>query len=226
MSILIIADLHLSNNITLFKNFCNTQAIKADELYILGDLFDIYLGDDFIPIYYQQVIDVLKELSNTTKIFLMHGNRDFLIGKNFFKLSGVNFINDPYKIDKFVLSHGDSLVSGDVAYQRFKKIINQPIIKFLILQLPKKYRKYLAEKIQNKSHKEKQNKQEHIMDINQQALDLFMKKYPNCDIVHGHTHKQKIHSYKDYKRFVLGQWSTKSGNAINITDTVKYITIT
>lgn len=218
--ILIIADLHLQDDLKIFENFCKKIAVNADELYILGDLFDVYLGDNLIKDYYSVVVSILKKLKKTTNIFIMRGNRDFLIGNDFAKKSGATIINEPYILGDYVLIHGDSLVTDDKSYQIFKKIIQNPISKFIIVSLPKKLRYSFAKKIKQKSKMFKQNKSLRIMDVNLLACDRFMQDYPNFDLIHGHTHKLNTHKYKKFTRFVLGDWSKNNANAIQITDQI------
>jgi UDP-2,3-diacylglucosamine hydrolase len=221
-NIVIISDTHFGDdnfgNFDLLEKFIQEYANFADELYILGDLFNLYLGDDLIKTHYQKITNLLK--NNSCKVFIMIGNRDFLIAENFAKKSNSTIIQEPYilktKDKNFVLIHGDSLVSGDKSYQRFKKIIQNNFSKKLLLSLPKKWRKNLASKIQKSSKKSKQKKSLEIMDIDEKSLFDFMKNYPDFDIIHGHTHRQNIHNYQNFKRFVLGDWQKNQGNFFQI----------
>lgn len=226
MKNIIIADLHLTSDTTIFQYFCENIAPNYDNLYILGDLFDMYLGDDLLPNRYQNIADILKTLSTQTHIFIMSGNRDFLIGNGFAKYTHATIITEPYILQtaykNYVLIHGDSLVTKDKSYQRFKKIIQNKVVKKLLLSLPKKMRNNVALNIQQKSKTSKQHKSAQIMDIDECALQDFMQNYPNADIIHGHTHKQKIHTYASFKRFVLGDWKISKelqlGNFLEIVD--------
>jgi len=220
--ILIIADLHISDDENLFENFINNHAKNSDELYILGDLFNLYLGDDLIHSHYQKTIDLLHNASKNTKIFIMAGNKDFLFGSEFAKKSGAKIIKEPYILQnnqqKFVLIHGDSLVTDDTKYQWFKKIIQSNFIKFTLLSLPIKFRIKIANKVQNISNNSKHTKPMAIMDVNEKSVIDFMQKYKNSDLIHGHTHKKNIHKYTGFKRYVLGAWSKTNGNFLQIQD--------
>jgi len=144
-SSLLIADLHLVSGevdkTNLFVRFCQEQAAQVDRLFILGDLFNTWLGDDLSNNAYQDVIQALKQLSSTTDVFVMDGNRDFLIGADFEKKSGAKLINEPYVLShhdkKYVLIHGDSLCTDDVNYQKLKKVLRNPITTFIFTHLPK-----------------------------------------------------------------------------------------
>ena len=215
---LIISDIHLKNDGELFAEFTQNHTKNVDEIYILGDLFNLYLGDDLIKPHYQKIVNLLKTLSKTTKIFIMTGNKDFLLGDEFAKKSGAKLINEPYILDNFVLIHGDSLVTDDKKYQWFKKVIQSKFVKFILLKLSKKLRAKIADKIQIASQKSKKNKSAAIMDVNQKSVLNFMQKYPNKHLIHGHTHKQNTHIHNSFKRYVLGDWHKNSGNFLQIAD--------
>lgn len=220
-NIIIIADLHLKfNTYQLFNKFCLEKASKADELYILGDLFDTWLGDDVSVDYYSETIKTLKNLTQTTKIFIIHGNHDFLLSDKFTKSSNTHLIHSPYLLktnyQNFILTHGDEFCTDDKKYQKFKKIIQHSITKFIILNLTKKLRLKLLKKIQQKSTKAKIKKNGVKMNVNQMQVDNFMKKYPNTNLIHGHTHKQNTHKKEQYTRYVLGDWNKDNGNYIKI----------
>ena len=127
---LIISDLHLTNveedKIDFFANFCKKYASKADQLFILGDLFNIWIGDDVSLLSYKKIIFILRDLSQSTKVFVMAGNRDFLLSKQFELKSGCHLIREPYSLElntnKFLLIHGDSLCTDDTNYQKLKRI--------------------------------------------------------------------------------------------------------
>jgi UDP-2,3-diacylglucosamine hydrolase len=215
MTNIIIADLHLKNDISKFKNFCETIAINYDNLFILGDLFDLYLGDDLIEKYYLDVVNTLKNLSKNSNIFIMAGNRDFLISNKFAKKSGAKLLTEPYLLSDFVLMHGDYLVRADKKYQIFKITIQNQLSKFILNNLPRSWREKLAKNIQTKTKQSKSKKLLDIMDVDDKFTDKFMQKYPHKALIHGHTHRPQIHTRKTYKRYVLGSWD-KSPNAFEI----------
>ena len=206
LSTLIISDLHLTNveldKIKLFENFCNEQASKVDQLFILGDLFNSWIGDDASLASYKVITSILKDLSDKTNVFVMVGNRDFLLSKNFEKESGCKLIKEPFELEhnseKYLLIHGDSLCTDDINYQKLKKVLRNPIIKFIFLNLSKNMRLKLTGQLRMKSIEAQAYKSEKIMDINQNTTDLLMSKYPGFDLIHGHTHRQKTHTQEKY----------------------------
>ncbi|CAB9539797.1 UDP-2,3-diacylglucosamine diphosphatase (EC [Bathymodiolus brooksi thiotrophic gill symbiont] len=231
--ILLIADLHLipdeTNKINLFIKFCQEHASKAEQLFILGDLFNTWLGDDLSIDTYPSVILALKTLSATTKVFITGGNRDFLLGDKFAKKTGCVLLNTPYLLKtnhkNYVLIHGDELCTDDKHYQQLKSMLQHPITKFFFLHLPHKTRLKLSGQLRKKSTEAQQYKSHQIMDINQQTTDKLMQKYPNTDLIHGHTHRQNTHHGEQYTRFVLGDWKDNQGNAIQINDELNYLEI-
>ena len=230
---IIISDLHLTNveedKIVFFANFCKKYASKADQLFILGDLFNIWIGDDVSLLSYKKIISILRDLSQSTKVFVMAGNRDFLLSKQFEFESGCQLINEPFILEhnskKFLLIHGDSLCTDDINYQKLKKILRNPLTQFIFLKLSKKFRLKLTGQLRKKSIEAQKYKTEELMDVNQEATDLLMSKYPGFDLIHGHTHRQKTHKEEKYSRHVLGDWSNAKGNAIKITDKLEWLEI-
>jgi len=233
LTTLIISDLHLTNveedKIDFFANFCKKYASKADQLFILGDLFNTWIGDDVSLLSYKAVIDILRDLGQNTKVFVMVGNRDFLLSKQFEVDSGCELINEPYvlqqKPKKFLLIHGDSLCTDDVNYQKLKRVLRSPITQFIFLKLSKKFRLKLTGQLRKKSIEAQSYKTEELMDVNQATTDLLMSNYPGFDLIHGHTHRQKTHTEEKYTRYVLGDWSNAKGNAIKITDKLEWLEI-
>ncbi len=230
---LIISDLHLTNveedKIDFFANFCKKYSSKADQLFILGDLFNTWIGDDVSLLSYKAVIDILKDLSQTTKVFVMAGNRDFMLSKQFESESGCKLINEPFLLEhnskKFLLIHGDSLCTDDINYQKLKRVLRNPITQFIFLKLSKKIRLKLTGQLRKKSIEAQRYKTEELMDVNQATTDLLMSNHPGFDLIHGHTHRQKTHNEDKYTRYVLGDWSSTKGNAIKITDKLEWLEI-
>ena len=231
--ILIISDLHLTtveiDKVDLFNNFCTDFAAQADQLFILGDLFHSWIGDDISLNNYKPIIDILKNLTKTTKVLIMLGNRDFLLASEFERESGCQIIKEPFELkhnDKtYLLMHGDNLCSDDIDYQRLKIILRNPIVKFIFLCLPKKYRLKLTGGLRQKSVEALKYKSLEIMDVNQSTVDQLMVSHPNTDLIHGHTHRQNAHTMEDYTRYVLGDWSNKKGNAIKLGKTLDWLEI-
>ena len=231
---LIIADLHLtqveSDKIELFNQFCTKYASKVDQLFILGDLFNTWIGDDISLNTYQSVVTILNKLTKVTQVFVMAGNRDFLLSNTFEKETGCKIITEPYLLNHnnktYLLIHGDSLCTDDVDYQKLKKVLRNPITQFIFLNLPKNLRLKLTGQLRKKSIEAQSYKSEKIMDVNQSAVDKLMKKYPNTDhLIHGHTHRQNTHKMERYTRYVLGDWKNNQGNAIKLGENLEWLEI-
>ncbi len=230
---LIISDLHLVSEelekTGLFIKFCQNEAKEADQLFILGDLFNSWLGDDLSIANYQNVIEALKSLSQDTNIYVMAGNRDFLLGNKFKKESGCKILIEPHFIDnnnkRYVLIHGDTLCTDDIDYQKLKKILQHPITKFIFLRLPKKLRLRLSGQLRKKSVEAQKYKSKNIMDVNTDSVDKFMSNHPNTDLIHGHTHRKRVHNNEGYTRYVLGDWYVDRGSAIKLEDGLDFIEI-
>ena len=216
MSTLFISDLHLSpSNAELIQttvDFLAQHASKIDQLYILGDLFNTWLGDDIVPDEFQPLIEQLTKLNQVgIKCYLMVGNRDFMLGKGFADSSGMNLLQEPTLIElgqcKVLLMHGDSLCIDDISYQRYRRWSRNRFLQYFFLLLPATYRQSISDKIKKKSHHKKQHKSAEIMDVNHKEVDRVMAKFRVNYLLHGHTHRPAIHDlgYEQY-RIVLGDW--------------------
>ena len=233
LTTLIISDLHLTHveedKIKFFNKFCNMYASKADQLFILGDLFNTWLGDDVSISSYKEIISTLKKLTEETKVFVMVGNRDFLLSHKFEVETGCKLIKEPHVLEhntkKFLLIHGDSLCTDDINYQKLKKVLRSPIVKFVFLHLPKSTRLKLTGQLRKKSIEAQSYKSETIMNVNQLAADKLMMKYLGYDLIHGHTHRQNTHIMDGYIRYVLGDWDTCKGNAIKLGESLEWLKI-
>ncbi|MDP8101881.1 UDP-2,3-diacylglucosamine diphosphatase [Phocoenobacter atlanticus] len=217
-----ISDLHLSESqpeITQhFLQFLEKKAPLAKALYILGDLFDFWIGDDEQSELITTITQALNNLAQQgTKSYFICGNRDFLIGKDFAKKSKITLLPDYQLIDLFgkktLLCHGDTLCIDDINYQKFRKTVHRKWIQKLFLYLPLGLRINIANKIRNKSRLDKQSKAYEIMDVNTPFTTKIVQKYQAEWLIHGHTHKQDIHyckfsnkSDRLFTRIVLGDW--------------------
>lgn len=192
------------------------QLPALKHLFILGDWFETWLGDDVAATpamadWLAPMIRQLQNLSNTgCQIYVMHGNRDFLVGQKFCDAFNGRLIQEPFYIAhqgvNVRLEHGDALCTDDKAYQRFRKIIQHPVTKKLLLALPSKKRQQIAQDLRQKSKSDTAKKSMHIMDVNDVAV---AKALENVDIlIHGHTHRPAEHGIKGKKRLVLGDWRT------------------
>ncbi len=219
-TVYIISDLHLSakrqNIVQIFTRFIDTIANKDNELYILGDFFDYWVGDDDLSDFHLHIINILKAASTKgLLIYLMHGNRDFLLGKEFAKLSQVTLIDDPYVLVRdersFLLMHGDLLCTDDKSYQYFRKFVRNTLIQRFYLMLPLSLRRKLANKIRHQS--QQKNARYKIIDVTEKGISQYISDYPI--LIHGHTHQQGVHHKSAYTRYVLGDWF-HSGNYLKI----------
>ena len=219
MATLFISDLHLSAerpDITaLFIRFLNNEARQAEALYILGDLFEAWLGDDMVLPEYVDAIAAMKALSDSgVPVFIMHGNRDFLLGEKFTAMSGTTLLDDPSRIDLYgaptLLLHGDTLCTDDVKYQKFRAMVRNPAWQQQMLALSPQERLKLAKEYREMSQAETGNKAEDIMDVNQHTLEQVMQTEGIYRMIHGHTHRPAIHEFKidsqAAQRIVLGDW--------------------
>lgn len=212
-----ISDLHLSETrpelTALFTDFIQNHAIHAEKLYILGDLFDFWIGDDEDSTLIRQVKTLLQALmQHKIDCYLIRGNRDFLIGKRFAQETGIKLLADYQKIDLYgtptLLCHGDTLCTDDVKYQQFRQKVHQKWRQWLFLKLPLKVRLKIAEKIRAQSNQSKKSKNIRVMDVNLAFTTQICHQFNVQRLIHGHTHLEGIHQYADYQRIVLGDWKT------------------
>ncbi len=221
MTTLFISDLHLDLSrpkvIDAFKQFLTEEASSADALYILGDFFEAWIGDDDRSDLNTDISNALKQLVDSgTPVYLMHGNRDFLIGEDFCQQSGCQLITDPVVVNlygqKTLLMHGDSLCTDDVSYMEFRMQCRSQAWQSAVLAKPLEERRLLAQQLRANSREAMSNKAEDIMDVNQQAVADILKQYDTDLLIHGHTHRPDIHSLsiedKTATRIVLGDWES------------------
>jgi UDP-2,3-diacylglucosamine hydrolase len=219
MITLFISDLHLHPErpqlTRAFFHFLHTRAQGAEALYILGDFFDAWIGDDDDTPLNAQVAAELKILSDAgTRIFLMHGNRDFLLGETFAKNAGAQLIADGTLINLYgcptLLMHGDSLCTGDTDYMAFRQQVRSPQWQAQILALPLAARRALAAQLREKSQEMNSLKAEDIMDVTEAEVERVMREAKVTRLIHGHTHRPARHPMtlegKPVERIVLGDW--------------------
>lgn len=218
---LFISDLHLCASrphiTAAFLHFLKNTATKANALYILGDLFEYWAGDDDIEdAHHQQIIAAFQALAAAgVKIYFMPGNRDFLIAEKFCNAAKITLLHDPTLINlhgkRTLLSHGDELCTDDVAYQTFRRQVRDPQWQADFLSHSLQSRKHQIEAIRMRSEQEKSQKPAQIMDVNQEAVAslLTAHDYPEL-LIHGHTHRPNQHHIQfdghNITRWVLGDW--------------------
>jgi UDP-2,3-diacylglucosamine hydrolase len=223
MSTLFISDLHLDESrpeiVDLFERFLAGEARGADALYILGDLFESWIGDDDDSPLAQRVAHALHALNDSgVPIYFMRGNRDFVLGKDFARKAGMIILDDPTIIElhgePVLLMHGDTLCTDDVDYQRFRRIMHNRWFQRLALALPLSIRRRIAGRLRGQSQKHVARKAESIMDVNQSAVEAAMREHGVRLLIHGHTHRPATHRFdvdgQTAERIVLGDWYDQS----------------
>lgn len=219
MATLFISDLHLSGERPdisgLFVDFLQHQAAGTEALYILGDLFEVWLGDDLILPEYHRIVDALRQLSDAgTRIYIMRGNRDFLMGPTFAALSGCHLIEDPTVISLYgestLLMHGDTLCTDDHAYQAMRQQLRDPDWVEEFLAKPPEARIAFARELRERSQRETGSKEAAIMDVNPQTVAETMARHRVRRLIHGHTHRPGVHRLQvegqAAERLVIGDW--------------------
>jgi len=216
---LFISDLHLIADrpqlTDKFIHFLEGEARRSRALYILGDLFEIWSGDDVgIPLYHPVISALATLTSSGVPVYFMRGNRDFLVGKVFAQASGCQLLNDPTVIDldgtPTALFHGDLLCTDDVSYQRFRRVINNRLLQWLFLKVPADQRRRFVEGTRTRLAGSVKEKSLMIMDVNQRTVQQAFIQLGVQRIIHGHTHRPAIHDQscngKSLQRIVLGDW--------------------
>lgn len=229
MATLFIADLHLQTEepaITAgFLRFLHGEAKSADALYILGDLFEAWIGDDDPNPLHREIAAAIRALVDAgTPCFFIHGNRDFLIGQRFARESGMTLLPEEQVLDlygrKVLIMHGDTLCTDDTGYLAFRAKVHTPWIQTLFLALPLFIRNRIAAKMRAGSKAANSSKSMTIMDVNPQAVVRVMEKHQVHWLFHGHTHRPDVHNLMVHgepaHRVVLGAWHTE-GSMVKVT---------
>jgi len=220
-----ISDLHLDvtrpHTTSLFQSF--TEKLKENdqqtELYILGDLFESWIGDDYENELHNEVKATLQSLTASgIKVFFLYGNRDFLIGEKFLSGTGVELLIDPFLLKSngktILLTHGDQLCIDDVEYQTFRSIVRNPDWQKDFLNFPISKRLKIAGETKDASKQSKQEKSMDIMDVNEEEVLRVFKQHEVNTMIHGHTHRPMKHEFKINgslcSRYVLGDWNKTS----------------
>lgn len=226
--ILFISDLHLSPRspgaTCLFLQFLAGRARQASELFILGDLFEAWIGDDDIgDPYNAEIIAALRTATESgLKISLLHGNRDFLLAADFAAASGVTLISDPYILStpawQFVLSHGDALCLDDAAYMAFRAQVRDPQWQAVLLAKPLTERRTIAAHMREVSESSQRGKENPYTDLQAVATDDFLRQHGYATFIHGHTHQPATHDHIvdgiHVERWVLADWHEDRGECL------------
>jgi UDP-2,3-diacylglucosamine hydrolase len=221
---LFISDLHLSpghlRSTELFLNFATNVAPKSEALFILGDLFEYWAGDDDLDDpFHQQICDSLRNLNaHGTRIFIMHGNRDFLMDEELGSACNATLLDDPTVIDLYgtptLLTHGDTLCTDDTEYQHFRELVRNDAWQTQFLAQPLAQRKAQIERMRMQSESRKSSKEMALMDVNLDAVHDLLRRNNYPRLIHGHTHRPAKHLHHidghACKRWVLGDWDSKA----------------
>ncbi len=229
--ILFISDIHLSFDkpkITRhFIHFLRTKARESNAVFILGDLFDAWVGDDDFTAPNAQIRSELKQLTDSgVEVYLLRGNRDFLIGERFARGTGVILLDDYAVIEleneRTLLTHGDLLCSDDLPYQAFRAKSRSPEWQQNVLSKPLWLRLCAARWYRLRSFFHKQKKSNYVMDVNQSTVEKLMQQHQCTRLIHGHTHRPFLHEFKlnDKKaqRFVLSDGTNVGGTVLSFED--------
>ncbi|MES2407795.1 MAG: UDP-2,3-diacylglucosamine diphosphatase [Pseudomonadota bacterium] len=221
---LFISDIHLCESrpqiSQLFFDFMETRATDAEALYILGDLFESWVGDDEETDLSRGVIHAIRRLTvRDVAVYLMHGNRDFLLAQAFADACGAQLLEDPTLLDLYgqdtLLMHGDTLCTDDTAYLAFRAQVRDPAWQAGFLAQPIAKRQAMAQQARIQSEQAKQEKTAEIMDVNNQAVIETLRKYGYPRLIHGHTHRPAHHQLtidgRACERWVLQDWYDKAG---------------
>lgn len=226
----LISDLHLDAGrpeITgLFLDFLAGPARSADSLYILGDLFEAWIGDDAAGDLGFRVADAIRDLGGQgVTVFFMVGNRDFLLGDDYCQRAGMQRIVEPWPFagQKWLLMHGDSLCTDDIAYQRFRRRVRDAEWQRRTLSRPVWIRRSLARLARTLSRLGNRSKSAEIMDVNHEAVTDCFRRHGARFLIHGHTHRPAIHALevdgRTCHRIVLGDWHPERGSVLELRET-------
>ena len=220
MATYFISDLHLSPAqpkvaAGLFK-FLNEQAKDADALYILGDFFDAWIGDDEDSDAAKQIKQALRALTDSGVAgYFIHGNRDFLVGAQFCRETGLTLLEESTVIELYgeraLIMHGDILCTQDKEYMQFRSMVRNPQWQEQVLSVPLAQRRQMAVELRNKSKSMNAMKADEIMDVTESEVQQHMSEHRVQCLIHGHTHRPNVHDMniggKTAQRVVLGDWS-------------------
>lgn len=219
MTALLLSDLHLPLEASplreAFARFLAGPARQAEAVYILGDLFEYWIGDDAgLRDYAAEVLALRALADGGVRVRLMHGNRDFLVGRRFATAAGLELLHDPLRLElggvPTLLSHGDLWCTDDRAYQRWRRFSHNPLAQRVFGLLPEPQRRRIAGAARRQSAVDKSHKPEAIMDVNEAAVRTAFTRHGVRRIIHGHTHRPAEHHYEldgsQRERIVLADW--------------------
>ena len=200
-----VSDLHLDvsrpDATNAFLDFLESESLAGQSLYILGDLFEYWVDDSDINPEFRRVTEALRRFTASgSRCFLMHGNRDFMLGPQFMAESGAVLLHDPTLISiggqSVLISHGDIYCTDDTAYQRYRRIVRSPWAQRIYNALPMALKQKVAARIRGTSKAGYGTKRPDILDVNQGAIEQALREYQVDTMIHGHTHRPAIHRFE------------------------------
>lgn len=222
-----VADLHLTDERPVatgrFFRFLQEDVAGADALYILGDLFEAWIGDDHDEQVAHDAARQIKAVVNAgTTVYFMHGNRDFMLAQRYATQSGMVLLRDPTQVDLYgvptLLMHGDTLCTDDTAYQTFRQRVRRPWVLSFLRHLPHALRRHLAKQARAGSETAKADKSADIMDVNIAEVERILRIYQARRLIHGHTHRPQQHVHvvegRNCERWVVPDWYTRWGYVV------------
>jgi UDP-2,3-diacylglucosamine hydrolase len=239
MQTLFISDLHLAPErpqiARQFFDFAQTLAAGAEALYVLGDLFEYWVGDDEIADpFNESVVQALERLSRSgVALYFMHGNRDLLVGPEFARRCGARLLDDPHALDLYgrrtLIMHGDTLCTDDVDYQRFRAFAHDAGNQARFLAQPLASRRAQARDLRSQSEQSKSKKDTEIMDVSQDAVTAVLRGHGYPSLIHGHTHRpaRHLHTVDGHacERWVLGDWYERGNYLESTPDGTRYVVL-
>ena len=223
MAIRLISDIHLDENrpevANAFIHYIEQLPSDTESLYLLGDIFELWIGDDDASAFLESIITALASLkARHIALFIMHGNRDFLIGEKFCRQCSATLLDDEHCIEEgnqqYLLMHGDSLCTDDKEYMEFRASMRNPDTQAFLLSKPLTERIEMAKALRQQSKSMNSNKAEDIMDVNAQAVTAVLAKHQCQQLIHGHTHRPNIHHAENQTRIVLGDWHSSAWEVV------------
>ncbi|WUR15333.1 UDP-2,3-diacylglucosamine diphosphatase [[Empedobacter] haloabium] len=213
---LFISDLHLQEDrpalTAAFLRFVDERAVHARQLYLLGDLFEYWAGDDDLDTpFHRQIVAALRGLAGRgVELFWIAGNRDFLVGEAFAHAAGLTLLPETWVIEdhgrRIVLVHGDAQCTDDVNYMAFRAQVRQPAWQQQFLAMPLAQRKQIIAGLRDNSRKDQAGKSYDIMDVTPQAIAAVFEQTGSTVMIHGHTHRPALHAMDGKLRYVLPDW--------------------
>ncbi len=218
MNRLFVSDLHLDADTSelnvAFFDLLVRERLRCEEIYVLGDLTDVWVGDDDDSVFARELAAAFRAAADYCRVYIMHGNRDFLIGQQFCRAAGLELVDDPHIISvgdrRAVLCHGDSLCTDDARYQALRGVLRSPVWQADMLARSLIERRQIADELRAQSRSANANKPANIMDVADAAVTDLARSSGADLLIHGHTHRPAIHTLtvdgRTLTRYVLGQW--------------------